>query len=204
MNQIVHHWLLRAIMFSLAAGAPGLSPSIRITGGIRSAELAQQGSTRQCGSGGGNERCIILSHQRSHLAKHLTNLQEGGASQPALCGWEALVAWGVRVAGVMGTPGSGARQGWEAAQGLSGGLCMSLWVLCHLMSPWVLCHLTCMHPSHRETLFICIRCSFHLVGNCSQHTKYVKKGSFLCCLNTADSSSCFSGFQLLDFFPFLN
>lgn len=40
MNQIVHHWLLRAIMFSLAAGAPGLSPSIRITGGIRSAELA--------------------------------------------------------------------------------------------------------------------------------------------------------------------
>lgn len=88
------------------------------------------------------------------------------------------MAWGVRAAGVMGTPGtagSGARQGWEAAQGLSGGLCMSPWVLCHLMSPWVLCHLTCMHPSHRETLFICIRCSFHLVGNCSQHTKYVKR-----------------------------
>lgn len=40
MNQTVHHWLLRAVMFSLAAGAPGLSPSIRITGGIRSAELA--------------------------------------------------------------------------------------------------------------------------------------------------------------------
>lgn len=53
------------------------------------------------------------------------------------------MAWGVRAAGVMGTPGttgSGARQGWEAAQGLWGGLCMSPWVLCHLTlhtsQPW--------------------------------------------------------------------
>lgn len=137
MNQIVHHWLLRAIMFSLAAGAPGLSPSIRITGGIRSAELAQQGSTRQCGSGGGgHERCIILSHQGSHLAKHLTNLQEGGDCQPALC---ALVAWGVRAAAVMGTTRTQGVVPGRAGRQLRGcGVCS--------VCPWVLCHLTLHTP----------------------------------------------------------
>jgi len=58
MNQILHHWLLRAKMFCLAAGAPGLFPSIRIMGGIRSAELAGiVKSTRQYVSIAGNERC---------------------------------------------------------------------------------------------------------------------------------------------------
>lgn len=118
------------------------------------------------------------------FSKHLKNLQEGRDSQPALC---ALVAWGVRTAGVMGTPGttgSGARQGWGAAQGLWGGLCVS---------PWMLCHLT-LHTPQPLGDFICIRRSFHLVGNCSQHTN-VKKCSFLCCLNSAGLILCFSGFQ---------
>lgn len=42
---------------------------------------------------------------------------------------------------------------------------------------------------------------FHLIGNCSQHVKYVKTCSGLSFLNTADSSSCYAGFfSLLNFY----